>query len=247
MHVLSRLWNYVLESYVAYVLTKEDIHELAYQQAHKGGLRRSTFIILGSIFRFAYIVVFVYFTYINFVNLRYNQAFLSLSSHSGECSDVPKIYTFPDLYADIDGHWESELNYSSHRAPYHFDLFEISQTMAEYETFMGEMRDSVVAMGEEAHTHNLAINLLHWCFWEHDMSDHGKIRRVRFTGRPEFIVNLDQIQGTIADVYHDSCSEGLASSYDVSNTHMKIDFEIAEYEHSYCADILVSDSINLFI
>ena len=105
---LRRLLLYIRESYVEYVLTKEDIHELAYKQAHKGGLKRSTFIILGSLFRFAYIVVFAYLTYANFVSLRYSHAFLSLSLAAGECSEVPKMYSYPELRADTYGFWESE-------------------------------------------------------------------------------------------------------------------------------------------
>ena len=239
MHVLSRLRNYLVESYVVYVLSKEDIHELAYQQAHKGGLKRSTFILLGSLFRLSYIVVFVYMTYTNYVNLRYNHAFLSLSSHAGECSVVPKDYTFPNLNADTNGYWESERNYTPAISAYKFSLYHLIQTMQEYEAFMGEMRDAVAGMGADGLTHNLAINLLYWCFWEHDMSKDGLTRRVKFSGKPEHILNLDQVYGTISDVKHDSCSVGLSSGYDFSKSDMFIDFDISNFENNFCAGILV--------
>jgi hypothetical protein len=107
--ILKRIWNHAVDSYIAYVLTKEDIHELTYQQAHKGGIKRATFIMLGSLFRLGYLVVFLYLTYVNFISLRYDQAFLSLSSASGLCTEVPKLYNFPHLEADTNGFWESEL------------------------------------------------------------------------------------------------------------------------------------------
>jgi hypothetical protein len=240
---LRRLLLYIRDSYVEYVLTKEDIHELAYRQAHKGGLKRSTFIILGSLFRFAYIVVFAYLTYANFVSLRYNQAFLSLSSAAGECTPVPKIYSFSELSADTYGSWESEDYFHPHEAAYKFSLSHITQTPSQYVTFMSEMRDAVVAMGIEGHTHNLAINLLHWCFWEHDMTSEGKIRQLKFTGMPEHILNLDQVQGTISDVYDDSCLEGITySGYDIANAHLVIDFDVSEFKKGACADVLVSSS-----
>ena len=174
------------------------------------------------------------------MTLRYNQAFLSLSATAGECTEVPKLYTFPNLYADTDGFWESEQHFSPTKSAYHFSLFEISNTLPEYVSFMNEMRDAVVAMGIESHTHNLAINLLHWCFWEYELpTSDGKTRKVKFTGEPEYIFDLDQVQGTLGDIHHDSCSKGFTSAYDLANTHMILDFSVSEFKNSSCADVLV--------
>ncbi len=69
---------------IEYVTCKEDIHELSYRQAEKGGLKRSTFIVVGSIFRLGYLILFLFFSYSNFKALRYDQEFLSLSFDSGK-------------------------------------------------------------------------------------------------------------------------------------------------------------------
>ncbi len=238
---LNRVWNHMRESYVTYVLTKEDIHELTYQQAHRGGLKRTTFIMLGSLFRFGYLVVFLYLTYTNYMNLRYKQAFLSLSTAAGECTEVPKIYTFPALHADTNGFWESELAYSTSKSAYILSLYDISQTLPEYQAFMAKMRDAMHGMGEEGYTHNLAINLLHWCFWEYDMPLEGKVRKLKFTGAPEYILNLDQVQGTVGNINHDSCSVGVQSAYELASTHMVLDFSMTEFENSSCSDVMVSN------
>ena len=238
---LNRVLKHARDSYIAYVLTKEDIHELTYQQAHKGALHRTTFIILGSLFRLSYVVVFVYFTYVNFISLRYNQTFLSLSTTAGECTEVPKLYTFPNLYGDTSGFWESEHDYSPSRAAYRFTLHEINNTLPEFKVFMNEMRDAVVAMGNEGYTHNLAINLLHWCYWEYIMpTSNGKIRRLKFTGDPEFIFELDEVQGTLGSIHHDSCSKGLTSTYDLAKSHMVLDFSVSDFRDGKCYDLLVS-------
>ena len=229
----------MVDSYITYVLTKEDIHELTYQQAHKGGLKRSTFIILGSIFRFGYLIVFLYLTYVNYITLRYDQEFLSLSSKSGICTEVPKLYNFPQLQADTNGFWESELEYRPANSAYLFTFFDISHTMPDYTAFMKTMQFEVESVGAESTTHNLAVNLVHWCFWDYITSDHGKVRSVKFTGLPEHILNLDQVYGAISDVNHDGCSVGISSAYDFSNTHMVLDFDVAEFQNSDCADALV--------
>lgn len=48
--------------------------------------------------------------------------------------------------------------------------------------------------------------------------------------------------GTIADVYHDGCSDGIESAYDFSNTHMILEFDVAEFQNSSCAGVVVRNT-----
>ena len=236
----QRLLNWLEDTFVGYVTIKEEIHELSYRQAENGGMRRSTFIALGTLFRVGYLVVFGYFVYQNYMALRYDQEFLSLSFDSGDCHYVPKLYVLPELLADYDGHWQGQEEFEQAKAAYRFELYDFSAADLEFEEFMGGMRDALLKMGEEGKSHNLAINLLFWSFWEHDIPHKGEVQRMSLAGDPAYIFDLDQIQGSIASVNCD-CETTLSEKfYDVSRSELSIVFSISKLASSDCVGILVT-------
>jgi hypothetical protein len=229
----------VEDHYIEYVTSKEDIHELSYRQAEKGGLSRSTFIILGSIFRFGFLILFMYFTYLNYIAMRYNEEFLSLSVNAGDCRTVPKLYVFPSLAADYDGHWQGEEEYETAKAAYRFELFDFSATQEEYVAFMASMKNALISMGEKGKGHNLAINLLFWCFWSHDIPHMGEVQKLSMAGSPAYIFDLDQIQGTISNIDYDCEAHQSKKFYDVSRGQLTMVFSASALaSNKNCSGIL---------
>ena len=240
MLALKRAYNYVEDQYIEYVTNKEDIHELSYRQAAKGGLSRSTFIVLGSVFRVGFLVVFFYFTYSNYVAMRYNEEFLSLSTSAGDCHGVPKLYVFPGLKADYDGHWEGQEEYETAKAAYRFELYDFSASEEEYVAFMAEMKHALFDMGEKGKTHDLAINLLYWCFWSHDIPHQGEVQKLSMAGDPKYIFDLDQIQGTIANISCDFDAHQSKKYYDISRGELTMVFSASGLaKNENCSNILV--------
>ncbi len=237
--MLRRLANWLEDTTVQYVTCKEDIHELTYQQAENGGMQRKTFIALGSIFRIGFMIVFLYFVYENYMALRYNQEFLSLSFDAGDCHYVPKTYIFPSLSADYDGHWEGEEEFEEAKSAYRFGLYDFSATELQYKEFMGEMRDAIFAMGEKGKSHNLAINLLFWSFWQHDIPHNDEVQRLSMAGDPAYIFDLDQLQGTISSVNCECETNETEKFYDLSRNELVMVFSAARLASSDCVNILV--------
>ena len=239
--MLKRIYAYVEDHYIEYVTCKEDIHELAYRQAAKGGLSRSTFIILGSVFRVGFLVLFLYFTYLNYVAMRFNEEFLSLSFNAGDCRNVPKLYIFPALKADYDGHWEGQEGYETAKSAYRFELYDFSATQEEYVAFMAEMKHALIAMGEKGKNHDLAVNLLYWCYWSHDIPHKGQVQKLSMAGDPKYIFDLDQIQGTIAYIDCDCEADQSEKYYDVSRGQLTMVFSASKLANNEnCSKILVN-------
>lgn len=240
MLTLKRIYAYVEDHYIEYVTCKEDIHELAYRQAAKGGLSRSTFIILGSVFRLGFLVLFLYFTYMNYVAMRYNEEFLSLSANAGDCRSVPKLYFLPALKADYDGHWEGQEEFEMAKSAYRFDLYDFSATQEEYIAFIAEMKHGLFTMGEKGKSHDLAINLLYWCFWSHDIPHMGEVQKLSMAGDPKYIFDLDQIQGTISDMNCDCEANQSEKFYDISRGQLSMVFSASALaKNTNCSNILV--------
>ncbi len=97
--ILPRIKKHMKDLFFTFVTMKEDIHELTYRLADSGGVKKSTFIVLGTFFRIAYVVVFFYLSYANYVSLRTKQKFVSLSPNSGN-----SIHIFP-IYSTFNCYW----------------------------------------------------------------------------------------------------------------------------------------------
>ena len=245
--MLRRLSNWLEDTAVEYATCKEEIHEITYRQAEKGGLTRNAFITLGTIFRIGYLVVFLYFVYENYIALRYEQEFLSLSFDSGDCHEVPKLYVLPSLSADYDGHWEGQEQFEEAKSAYRFELYDFSATDIEYKEFMLEMKHAIIEMGEKGKTHDLAINLLFWSFWQHDIPHNDQIHRLSMTGDPAYIFDLDQLQGTIANVDCECDTEISEKSYVVSRSELSMVFSAAKLASSNCSNVLVINRITFLL
>ncbi len=103
-----------------------------------------------------------------------------------------------------------------------FSLFNFQATSAEYQVWMDDVQEEIRNVGDKAKDNNLAINLLYWSFWSKDVPIRGYNNpdasyRISFTGKPNEILNLDQIRGSIANNVSTCDSRKIRKSYDPAN------------------------------
>ena len=175
----------------------------------------------------AFITLFVF----NFITLNITQKFVALSSTAGNCEEIPKPWTIDGILADRNGYWSGQNGFQSNQACYEFSIFNFETNIEEYKIWLKTIDVAIQSVGELAKSQDLGTNLLYWSSWAFSSptnSSTGPVEQtVILTGSPRYIMNNENIQGTISNVHSDCDLTASSQSYDVATATISTIFDMS--------------------
>lgn len=173
----------------------------------KVAIGKKAIAMIGYMSRVIFIAAFISFFSTNFQNAYYIQKFLSVVKEAGNCNPVPKVWTYAGMLADLNGNWMPSSDFTSSKAIYTLNLLAFEMPKEQYSSFIGNISESLQAVGKLSSTQDLAVNLIYWNSWAHTIptstpgaTSSSTLHQIMLTGDATYIMFKDIIQGTIASV-----------------------------------------------
>jgi hypothetical protein len=129
--------------------------------------------LMAALFNIMWWGVFIYFMVAGYKQ-GVRESFISLDPTSGDCKPVP--FAVDGTYlADSSGHWESMHRFNDATALYQADFLGFSSTNEAFtEMFLGDLKESLQAVGNISAYRDLAHNLLAWSAYSFNDQSMGK-------------------------------------------------------------------------
>lgn len=180
------------------------------------------------------ITIFIYFLYASYTDA-INQAFISLTNDSGDCSTVP-IAIYNTYLADTDGNWVGTPEYLESDAVYKigFNNFQVGST-TEYIAMMERFYQELILYGDIAIRNNLGVNMVIWSTYLQYYSltspnsvnftsiGYGQLQSITLTAVPSVIFELDHLLANVGSV-QGFCAVENDAVYDQANSLLSMTY-----------------------
>ena len=197
--------------------------------------------IAGLIFRLAWIGVFVYFMQNIFINLYYDQKFISLSPDAGICQNIARPWT-TSIAADYYGNWDTSKEFDPNFSLFVFNLknFVGSKSDGLYSKILDQFTHAISLVGSTMSQNDLSLNLVYWSNWHYVIYlDNNSPQEIITVSDAAYIILADKQQGTIANIDSD-CHFGASSIFYSQYTGvLKMQFDMSTfYNYSTCKNLV---------
>ena len=137
---------------------------------------------IGGLVTFSYAFFFMGFAIYSFYNT-VNAVYLAPidDDGSGICNTVPNEIAGTTVLIDSNGNYEGNPAFSYVDAIYDLSLQRFVSSPSNYGQIMGQVKDAIQSVGNDAQNHTLAKNLLTWLTWRQTLADaHGNLQTFKF-------------------------------------------------------------------
>ncbi len=198
-------------------------------------------ILFGVTVSLSFLLLFLYFTYQNFVNAFIKNKFIALNTDAGNCTYVQKSNT-QSIKLDSEGHWEGQSDFILSKSLYQFYFNNFKVSHDDWALYVQSVATDLRNLTDIMEQNDLSVNLLYWSSWYYFYESNNYTQALYPDCAPKYIMYCDETSGTVSNIDHDCPVTYSSNTYDLSTGLIGTYFNFDDFE----AEVKCKNTLNIY-